>query len=152
MPRCYLFAIAHLSSVDRETDNFSLYQIIERIGVESLPALLPLQAHVFFAFEPDEYDRDYELRFVFAAPSAPEIEGMVARFRSPSGPRFRVRTPAFPLPGPGVFAIYPEWREVGAEVWTRAVTGWPLDVRLLGSDETGSEPARVPPPPSSAAP
>ena len=144
MPRCYLFAVAHLSSVDRDTDNFSLYQIIERIGVDALPALLPIQAHVFLAFEPAEYDRDYELRFVFVQASAPEVEGMVVRFHAPSGPRFRVRTPAFPLPAPGVFAVYPEWREAGQAAWTRATTGWPLDVRILSSEDPGPEPARVP--------
>jgi hypothetical protein len=110
----------------------------------SLPAWLSIRAHLLLAFEPAEYDRDYELRFVLVCTSAPEVQGMVARFHAPSGPRFRVRTPAFPLPAPGGFAVYPEWREAGQEAWTRAATGWPLAVRILSSEEPGPEPARVP--------
>jgi hypothetical protein len=133
MPKCYLLAIAGGSSLDQQSNNITLFNLVEQLNFprHNAPppgALLPLEVHAYFRLDPRELNQRFELRYVLVADTGLETPTEVFSHRS-STPRFRTRTYGLPAPPvPGSYEIRVDSRMAGQEDWSRDPQSWPLTV------------------------
>ncbi len=131
MPSCYLLAVCAGASLDRHSNNVSLFNLVEQVNVRpgaSRPpnGLLPLEVHAYFHVDPQEVHFEFEVRFAVAADSGLETFSDPIRHRAAT-PRYRTRTIGLPLPPVlGQYGVCVEWRMVGSEGWHREPLRWPL--------------------------
>jgi hypothetical protein len=131
MPKCYLLAIGGGSSVDQQSNNITLFSLIEQLNFPSqaLPppgALLPLEVHAYFRLDAFEVNQKFELRFVLVGENGLETPTNVFPHRAGS-PRYRTRT--FGLPAPpaaGNYELKVEYRRSPDDDWVRDPISWPL--------------------------
>lgn len=152
MAENYLLAIAAGSSLDVSTNNYSLFSLIEQVGVLRLPAPLPFEIHTYWQFSPEEVDNDFELRVVLIAPDGGEQTGRTIDLRSDSA-RVRLRIQGFPDIRPQVVGLHRlrvEIRQRGTLPWARSPAFCPLQVELATAPEFARGPGTgaVPPAPA----
>lgn len=131
MAQCYLLAAAVGSSVDQQSNNISLFTMVEQINVPpGAPpppeGKIPLEIHAYFRFSPAEMGQTIEVRFVLHASTGLETSGDVVSHRIASP---RLRTRSLGLPVPPVFGHYDlavDHRLAGTTEWTRDPLTWPL--------------------------
>jgi hypothetical protein len=128
MPRAYLLSVCSGSSVDRELNNVSLFNMVEQVALPALqPGMqLPLELHAYWEAGPADIGAEFECRFVFLREQ--EVSGQPSppiRFR-PDSPRVRARALGLPVPAAGPHRLGVEWRRAGEERWTREATLWPI--------------------------
>ena len=131
MPNCYLLALCHSSSLDSSTNNWSLFNLIEQIGVKDFPFSFPVETHTYWQFTADEYEVDFEARLAFICDDKIVAQSNPLPLRSNTA-RFRLRvlgTP--PIQRPGNYEVWTEWRRLDSENWTRSASFWPLQVEQL---------------------
>jgi hypothetical protein len=135
MPRCYLLTLASSSSVDQQSNNVSLFNVVEQInlprGVEPPPgALLPMEIHAYFQLDPSELNQRLEVRFALVGSSG--LEALTDPYTHKSSTlRYRTRTMGMPVPPiEGTYVLRVDWRPAGAEHWSRDPLSWPLVVAL----------------------
>ena len=129
--RCYLLVLAGGSSLDRYSNNVTLFNLVEQLNFpkQALPqpgALLPLELHAYFQLTASELNQRFELRFVLVGTTGLETPTEVFSHRSTT---LRYRTRTFGLPTPPVAGSYElrvESRVAGSEDWTRDAASWPL--------------------------
>lgn len=135
MPRCYLLTLASSSSLDQQSNNVSLFNVVEQVnlprGVEPPPgALLPVEIHAYFQLDPSELNQRFELRFTLVASTGLETITDAYPHKS-STPRYRTRTMGMPVPPiADSYQLRIETRPVGSEDWARDPMTWPLIVAL----------------------
>ena len=138
MPRCYMLTLASSSSLDQQSNNVSLFNVVEQLnlprGVEPPPgALLPVEIHAYFQLEPSEINQRFELRFTLVAASGLETITDAYAHKS-STPRYRTRTMGLPVPPiADSYQLRIETRLLGGEHWSRDPISWPLIVALAES-------------------
>jgi hypothetical protein len=134
MPRCYLLAVCSGSSLDEDTNNFSLFNLVEQVQCHAdAPAdlVLPLEVHAYWSFAPDEIDRAFEVHWVLCAQGGIEMIGQGYPIRSNS-PHFRMRMFGLGIPRlPGDCEVRVDWRLLPSESWTRDPAAWPLVLTLI---------------------
>ena len=135
MPRCYLLTLASSSSVDQQSNNVSLFNVVEQInlprGAEPPPgALLPMEIHAYFQLEHAELNQRLEMRFALVASSG--LEALTDAYPHKSSTlRYRTRTMGLPVPPiEGSYQVRVDWRSAGSELWSRDPLSWPLVVAL----------------------
>ncbi len=140
MPRAYLIAIAESSSLDHETQNLSLFKLVEQIQIPSdaaIPAVVGYEVHSYWEFETDEIGKRFDARMV--------TEGS---FRMASDPisfvaektRMRLRAPGVGLPSLGQLRLSVEICAAGSNAWMPSAIWWPL---LVEQAQTTDEVARA---------
>ena len=130
--RCYLLCVTSGSSVDRQSNNVSLFNLVEQVNVPSdapkpLRAVIPVEIHAYFQLDPPVSDREIEMRFALRAETGLETFSDTFRRRAP-GLRFRVRTVGLPCPPvTGGYTLNVDLRLADAnEDWQRQSASWPL--------------------------
>ncbi len=140
MPNCYMLIACGGSSLDQNSNNFSLFNLVEQINVPpNAPpppnGLIPLEVHAYWRVGGDEIGTDYEARFVLVAESGLETPSEVFKFRSIT-PRFRTRSFGMPLPPVvGAYELRVDWREVTNETWTRDASSWPVSLVEMQTEQ-----------------
>mgnify|MGYP003575123760 CR=1 FL=1 len=131
MPKCYLLSIAGGSSLDRYTNNVTLFNLIEQLNFpkERPPppgTILPLEVHAYFDLDALELHRRFEVRFALVATSG--LETLTDGFAHKSAtPRYRTRTMGLPVPPvAGSYDLRVDTRVEGVESWRRDALSWPL--------------------------
>jgi len=121
-----MLAVAQASTLDRYTNNFSLFFLLEEFRPPHYPARLAVHSHAFFEVDADEIGADLEVRLLL-------LRGAEIVFASdsvavkPAGERHRVRIGGLAIPEPGQFRVAVEWRRAGSEAaWTREAVTWPV--------------------------
>jgi hypothetical protein len=133
MPRCYMLTLSSASSLDQQSNNVSLFNVVEQLnlprGVEPPPgALLPLEVHAYFQVDPSELNQRFEMRFALVASTGLETLTDAHIHKSPTL-RYRTRTMGLPVPPiADSYQLRVEMRAVGAEQWSRDPLAWPLIV------------------------
>lgn len=132
MPRCYLCALSWNSSIDRDTNNMSIFHLIEhtQLRTSDVPGFLPFQVHHYWEFEESERGQDYQFRTVVIRPSKDRWESEPYDSRS-RAPRNRLRATGIRVLGAGIHLVTAESRATGTEDWSPAGLAWPLQVDLL---------------------
>src|SRR5690606_37423355 len=126
-----LLALASGSSLDRHSNNVTLFNLVEQVNFpkERQPrpgALLPLEIHAYFELEPEDVNRRFEVRYALVATTGLETITDVFSHRSTT-PRYRTRTLGLPTPPTaGSYALCVDVREAGTESWSRQASRWPL--------------------------
>jgi hypothetical protein len=133
MPRCYMLTLASASSLDQQSNNVSLFNVVEQLnlprGVEPPPgALLPLEIHAYFQLDPGELNQRFEMRFALVASTGLETLTDAHPHKSPTL-RYRTRTMGLPVPPiADSYQLRIDVRPVGSEQWSRDPQAWPLIV------------------------
>lgn len=76
---CYLLTICRSSSLDRDSNNFSLMHLVESIQVpeDVLGKPIPLEMHAYYISTDDELNQDYEFRIVWRCDDGRETPGEI---------------------------------------------------------------------------
>jgi len=144
---CYLLCVSSGSAIDRQSNNVSLFNLVEQINVPpGTPppsrGLIPVEIHAYFQLSQFHVQREFELRFALRAESGLETLSEVFRHRV-TAPRFRVRTLGLPYPPVlGQYTLQVDLRVLGERppgervigdrlpaedgVWQRQTAAWPL--------------------------
>jgi len=136
MPKCYFLALCGGSSLDQQSNNVTLFNMVEQVNlqpnVEPPPgAYLPLEVHAYFLLGPGEVSQPFEVRFAVVAPTGLELLTDATQHKS-STPRYRTRSFGLPAPiVPGNYQLCVDVRQPGSEGFTRESVSWPLTVARL---------------------
>jgi hypothetical protein len=129
---CYLLCVSGGSAFDQQSNNVSLFNLVEQINVpKGAPppprGAIPLEVHAYFNIAARELNRELELRFALCAESGLETLSDVFRHRV-TAPRFRVRTFGVPFPPVlGSYTLRVDLRLAGEDSpWQRQSASWPL--------------------------
>lgn len=133
MPRCYLLTVCSGSALDQQSNNVTLFNLVEQINVPpGAPpppgGLIPLEIHAYFQLTAHEVGETFELRFAMTAGTGLETFSEIMRHRSTT-PRYRTRTVGLPLPPvTGQYTLRVDHRLLGREGWVRDDAAWPLSI------------------------
>jgi hypothetical protein len=131
MPQCYLLALTVGSSLDQQSNNISLFSMVEQINVPpGAPpppgGKIPLEVHAYFRLLPGELGQNLEFRFVLEAKTGLETFGDVVTHRV-TAPRFRTRTLGLAVPPVlGHYELRVDFRLSGQSEWHRDPLSWPI--------------------------
>lgn len=123
-----MIAVAQGSTLDRYTNNFSLFLLLEQLRPSAYPARLSVFSHAFFEVDAEEFGVDHEVRLVVLRGSEVVFAAAPVLVK-PAGERHRVRVTGLMLPEPGLYRVTVEWRRKGAETefpWIREAVSWPI--------------------------
>jgi len=134
MPKCYLLAVAAGSSLDQQSNNVTLFNLVEQVnvppGVTPRPgSRIPLEVHAYLQADPGELGQEFEMRF-----SLVHLTTGLETLTDPAThrvPTIRLRTRAMGLPFPAVFGHYDlriDFRLPGNDEWDRDPLRWPLSI------------------------
>lgn len=133
MPKCYLLAVASGSSLDRYSNNVTLFNLVEQLNFpkDRLPpagSVLPLEVHAYFELEPHEVNQSFDVRFSLVAPTGLETVTDAFSHKSATS-RFRTRTIGLPVPPvAGTYDLRVDTRRSATDGWRRDTLVWPLIV------------------------
>jgi hypothetical protein len=125
--RCFMIAVAQGSTLDRYSNNFSLFLLLEQFRPSAYPAHLAVFTHAFFEVDADEVGIEQQVRLVVVGGNQDAFVSGPVSFK-PAGERHRVRISGLAFPQPGLFRVMVEWRTGGDEgaAWNREAAGWPI--------------------------
>lgn len=123
-----MIAVAQGSTLDRYSNNFSFFQLLEQFRPSSYPARLSVFSHAFFEVDAEDAGVEHEVRLLVLLGSRNVFASEPVAFR-PSGERHRVRISGLLFPEPGLYRVMVEWRPKSADpaaAWNREPVGWPI--------------------------
>ena len=133
MPKCYLLAVSSGSSLDRYSNNVTLFNLVEQLNFQKdrfppVGTVLPLEVHAYFQLDPHELNQLFDVRFALVAPTGLETVTDAFAHKSATS-RFRTRTVGLPVPPvAGSYDLRVETRQAGIDAWQRDALIWPLFV------------------------
>ena len=150
MPRCYFLALSAGSSLYQQSNNVSLFQLVEQVNVAEGTALpvgrqLPIEIHAYFYVHPQEIGQTVEMRFSLVASTGLETFSETMSHRVAT-PRYRTRTMGLPYPAtvghydlrvdfrvPSSGSVSSSWEsgtlsapDPAASSWVRDPLAWPI--------------------------
>lgn len=123
-----MIAVAQGSTLDRYSNNFSFFLLLEQFRPAAYPARLSVFSHAFFEVDAAETGVEQQVRLVVVQGARTVFASEVVTFK-PAGERHRVRISGLQFPEPGLYRVMVEWRSSaeGAEApWLRESTAWPI--------------------------
>lgn len=141
MPKCYLLTLVGGSSLDRYTNNVTLFNLVEQLNFakERKPppgAVIPLEIHAYFQLDTEDLNQRFEVRYSLVGPSGLETVTDTFTHRS-STLRFRTRMVGLPIPPvEGDYQLRVDTRRDESEPWQRQSATWPVIIA-----ETEARPA-----------
>lgn len=141
LAHCYLLCVSSGSAVDRQSNNVSLFSLVEQINVPPRApppprGLIPVEVHAYFQLAPAQIHKEFEMRFALLGESGLETLSDVFRHRVTAS-RFRVRTLGLPYPPVlGQYSLQVDVRmapgdEFGEPRWERQSASWPIALQEL---------------------
>lgn len=133
MPRCYFLCVSAGSSVDQQSNNVTLFNLVEQINVPpGAPppprGSVPLEVHAYFHIAPEELGTTFEFRFVMVAPSGLETPSEPVTHK-PATLRYRTRTLGLPFPPVvGHYTLCVDTRVLGSVGYRRDSITWPMTI------------------------
>jgi hypothetical protein len=132
MPQCYLLALTVGSSLDQQTNNVTLFSMVEQINVRSgaTPrpgSAVPIEVHAYLSFQGEEVGHEFGLRYALVSSTTGlEIYSEPSKHRATAA-RLRTRSLGLPFPANlGHFDLRIEFRAAHSEVWVRDAARWPV--------------------------
>ena len=133
MPSCYLLAVTVGSSLDQQSNNVSLFNLVEQVnippGAPRPPrGLIPLEVHAYFRLSADDMNQPFEVRYALVARTGLETFSDVFTYTSAT-PRYRTRTFGVPLPPVAdQYELRIDTRRSARDNWHRDPATWPLTI------------------------
>ncbi len=137
MPHCYLLAVCAGSSLDRDTNGFSLFNLVEDIQLNIRPDLdsdqtLPLETHHYWTFQPAELNQQFEIRLQITVVEASRTIYTEALQVEPPTPKYRFRSAGFVVSGRGGrHELRVQWRTRGQDEWMTEPSLWPVNIAFV---------------------
>lgn len=131
MIKGYLLALCAGSSLDETVKNFTLFNLIENVGVaqQGLGQTVPFEVHFYCLVDPEAQNSEFEMRVVRVPEQGEADSGEPFVFQTGAFSRFRMRTMGIRLPKSfGQYLLHVEWRKRGEKVWNVDPLKWPLTV------------------------
>ena len=129
MPKCYSIIVSISSSLHPKTNMWDLLGLVDNIQIRNLSVTIPLQAHVFWYFSPEEIGKDFEVRIALSINTI-QIEPSEPIPFSSSTPYSHLRLRGVALDRVGEYHLHIEWRRAGDTSWTKEEVFWPFTVSL----------------------
>lgn len=134
MPQCYFLTVVAGSSVDQQSNNVTLFNLVEQINLPAggrLPSgrPIPLEVHAYLSLEPGELGLEFEMR-VALVHSATGLETFTepAKYRPPTA-RLRTRVMGLPCPPSlGHYDVQVDFRLGDDGDWSRDSHKWPISL------------------------
>ena len=126
---CFLLAVAQSSTLDRYTNNFSLFFLLEECTPSAYPAKLQVSTHAFFEVDAADRGSGHEVRLAVTRGKETCFVSDVVKFE-PKSERHRVRMGGLVLPEPGAYRVNVEWKNAGDDEWTREGLSWPIKANV----------------------
>ena len=132
MPNCYMLCACVGSSLDQDSNNMTLFSLVEQVNVppNSPPppnGVIPLEIHAYWKVGPAEVSQTFLIRFVMVAVHTGLETSSNAFSHRTLTERFRTRTLGLPCPPiPGQYELRVDWRMESAQEWVREATAWPV--------------------------
>ena len=131
MPQCYLIALAAGSSLDQQSNNVTLFNLVEQVNLPPGPSPspsgpIPLEIHAYLHIAPHERGDEFEMRFVLLSETGLETFTDPAKHK---GATARLRTRALGVPFPpalGNYEVRVDFRSNDQEPWSRDPASWPI--------------------------
>jgi hypothetical protein len=123
-----MIAVAQGSTLDRYSNNFSLFLLLEQFRPSAYPARLAVFSHAFFEIDADEVGVEQEVRLLVLAGARVVFASDPVSFK-PAGERHRVRISGLAFPEPGLYRVTVEWRVRSDDpdaLWLREQLAWPI--------------------------
>lgn len=131
MLRSYLLALCSGSAHDTATNNFSLFNLVENLGLpeSALGEVLGLELQLHLLVDVSARNGAFEGRIIRVEEKGAVEAGEAFAFSTGDAPHLRIRT-GFRVPKAyGDYLLHAEWRRKGDEVWRADSAVWPLAVR-----------------------
>jgi Tfp pilus assembly protein PilX len=130
--RCYFLVLAKDWAHDAETQNISIFHMVEEIQLAlDQPIIVPDLCVVSgWEREDEELPGRYEVEYTVRRLGHSEPAVTMSLEISLEGPRYRTRAYGLPLTGTGAFRIEARSRAAGSEQWKTSDQSWPLNVTL----------------------
>ncbi|MEZ4225994.1 MAG: hypothetical protein R3B13_33915 [Polyangiaceae bacterium] len=131
MPRCYLLTLCSGSSLDQQSNNVTLFNLVEQINVPpGAPpppgGAIPLEVHAYFLVSGEEVGKEFEARVALVGTTGLETYTDAFKHR-PITPRYRIRTYGLPVPPIlGSYDVRVDVRYEDGAGWVRDPAAWPL--------------------------
>jgi hypothetical protein len=127
-----LLALVSGSSLDQQSNNVTLFNLVEQLNVPPgapLPTgTLPVEVHAYFALGGEEVGQSFDVRIALVADSGLETYTDTFTHR-PITARYRTRTLGLPAPPVlGTFRIHVDVRANNQGEFVRDPLSWPLTV------------------------
>jgi hypothetical protein len=128
-----LLAVTVGSSLDQQSNNVTLFNLVEQINVppdspKPPKGLLPLEVHAYFRLAPEEMSEPFEVRYVLVARTGLETYSETFSYKSVTA-RYRTRTHGVPLPPVADhYELRVDWRRSSRDRWHRDAASWPLTI------------------------
>jgi hypothetical protein len=129
---CYSLSLCQASSTDQETNNISVFGLIEAVAapLSDLRGVLPWEGHAYFE-QPERLHRHIDVRLLWIRDATKE-EAPAQQFDGVEVDSRRVRVRFRGVQGPpwnGYLHIAVEWRDAGSEEhWHREPHRWPVEI------------------------
>ncbi len=139
MPHCYLIALAAGSSLDQQSNNVTLFNLVEQVNLPpgATPGSntrIPLEIHAYLRLDPAELGEEFEMRFALVGSTGLETFTDPAKHRGATS-RLRTRTLGVPFPPVlGHYDLYLDTRKSESDLWVRDSASWPI--AFLQEDQT----------------
>lgn len=146
MIECYLIAVCRASAIDRDTNNFSLFHVVEAVQIPPsvLGQVVPLEVHFYLETAASDVGREIEVRIVWCAEGGVETPGELHIPIKFVHRRSRTRAMALKLPmAHGNYKLRLDWRVPGSGEWKRSATYAPFDVELAPEPTPSTPPVRT---------
>lgn len=122
------------SSVDQQSNNVSLFSLVERINVPAMVTppgngAIPVEAHTYWKFDAKEMQRELHVRYVMVnLDTRLETSSDTLKHRAVTT-RMRSRLGGIPFPPvAGNYELRVDWRWDEQDDWTRTEQAWPLAI------------------------
>jgi hypothetical protein len=132
MAECYLFAVCESSTLDKETNNWSLFNLINGIELKAAAPpqgseiILPLELHTHWRFTDAEIGETFYWRIVSSI--ADQINASKPYDFQIKTTHHRHRVKGLPILLEGSTAIFAEWRIGESQQWVSNPLKWPLRI------------------------
>ncbi len=135
MPDCYFVAVTHSSSLDRDTNTWSLFTLVENLNIEAEFAyeedevmVFPhVELHTFWLLEPHEFDKEFQIRFVFVTEQGKKSSKNTYLLKSNKS-RHRLRIRGLELVRLGKLKLQVEWKADNKPKWKMCSPFWPMEI------------------------
>lgn len=132
MPQCYLLSVVVGSSLDQQSHNVTLFNLVEQVNVpaDASPepgSTVPLEIHAYFQLAPEEIGQGFQLRFALThRTTGLETYSEPASHRG-AATRMRTRSHGLPFPPSlGHYELRIDFRAGDEADWSRDPMAWPL--------------------------
>jgi hypothetical protein len=123
--QCYFITVCQGSALDRYTNNFSLFSLLEEFAPSQFPAQLGVNVIAFFMVGESERNVEHEVRLVLSR-DGDEVSTSDALAFTPTAARHRVRMTGLVIPEAGEYRVQVDWRQKEELAWHREDAVWPL--------------------------